>query len=114
VTDYSLIKYGKLNKHVCFAIKNDYQYAEFLIRLEEKGYRRNWFFASVLKGFVDENKDLLNFLEKVKESDFVNKAKYVLEKQEKKLEEIENRFGLNSAELESIYDLLEEELLGEE
>tara|TARA_R110000824_G_scaffold177597_1_gene357043 strand:- start:465 stop:803 length:339 start_codon:yes stop_codon:yes gene_type:complete len=70
-----------------------------------------FFFNEYIKAYLDEDKDLMPFIDKIKEKSMLAR-KFRLKKTRdlrKKEKEIINKFGLNIKEIENIFDLIEEE-----
>ena len=70
-----------------------------------------FFFNEYIKAYLDEDKDLMPFVNKIKEKSMLSR-KFRLKKARelrKKEKEIINKFGLNANEIENIFDLIEGE-----
>ena len=102
--------YGDFKKTVQFT-DDTRRYADLRIRLHYDGLRQGEFFRSLVLGYLERDEDLMNFLEKVKEkiSRYSKSKRNKLRKTDEKRQDIIGQFALDDKEIESIFDLLEEE-----
>lgn len=82
-----------------------------VVKLNFDDLTKFFFFNEYLKAYLAEDPDLMPFINKIKEKSMMAR-KFRLKKARqlrKKEQEIINKFGLNSAEIEDIFDLIEGE-----
>ena len=81
------------------------------IKLKFDDITKFWFFNEYIKGYLLDDPLLQPFIEKIKESSMMAR-KYKLKKNRQVLEkekDIINKFGLDTNEIEDIFDLIESE-----
>lgn len=81
-----------------------------IVKLNFDDITKFFFFNEYIKGYLEEDEDLMPFINKVKETSMLAR-KFRLKKAKKlrkKEQEIINRFGLNQKEIENIFDLIAE------
>ena len=102
--------YGNFKKTVQFS-DDDKRYADLRIRLHYDGLRQGEFFRSLVIGYLERDEDLIRFLEKVKKEvgRYSNSKRRKVQKTDEKRLEVVKKFALSEDEIESIFDLLEEE-----
>ena len=102
--------YGDFKKIVQFT-DDTKRYADLKIRLHYDGLRQGEFFRSLVIGYLERDEDLMKFLEKVREqvSRYSKSKRNKLKKSDEKRRETIDKFALNDEEIESIFDLIEEE-----
>ena len=85
--------------------------ANLIIKLNFDDITKFFFFNEYIKAYLNEDKSLMPFVNKIKEKSMVARSFRLKKTRElrKKEKEIINKFGLNSAEIENIFDLIEEE-----
>lgn len=105
-----LPKYGEDYKKIMF-YDSDKRHADLKIRLQYDGLKQNEFFRAVMTAYLEKDDDFMKFIDRYrKDNEIMDKTK--LRKQNKtKTQEKENKkkFTLKEKEIESIFDLLEEE-----
>ena len=80
-----------------------------IIKLNFDDVTKFFFFNEYIKAYLEEDKDLMPFINKLKERSMLAR-KFRLKKAKKlrkKEQEIINRFGLDQEEIENIFDLIE-------
>jgi hypothetical protein len=100
--------YGKRDKRISF-MDTDKRSADLMIRLKHDGLTKTKFFRGLLTGYLENDSAILNYIERIKESDGLqsgSQSKIVKDFQEKGKENKE-KFGLKDEEIENIFDLLE-------
>jgi len=105
-------EYGTMKKKVIF-YDSDKRYADLKIRLQHDGLSQAKFFRSILTGYLAQDPDLLNFIDKVK----VEKGKKSnSKKRNKEIRELINtgnekaeKILLDENDIENIFDILEDE-----
>jgi len=102
--------YGDFKKVVQFT-DDTKRYADLRIRLHYDGLRQGEFFRSLVIGYLERDEGLMKYLEKVKEevSRYSKSKRNKLKKSDEKRMEVIGKFVLDDKEIESIFDLLEEE-----
>jgi len=105
-----MTEYGKHEKRISF-MDTDKRNADLLINLKNDGITKTKFFRAILTGYLDKDASIIDFLERYKEESGIqsaNRAKIVKKNREKGKENI-RKFGLESGEIENIFDILEKE-----
>ena len=105
-------EYGTMKKKVIF-YDSDKRYADLKIRLQHDGLSQAKFFRSILTGYLAQDPDLLNFIDKVK----IEKGKKSnSKKRNKEIRELINtgnekaeKILLDENDIENIFDILEDE-----
>jgi len=85
-----------------------------IIKLNFDDLTKFFFFNEYIKGYLNEDEDLMPFINKTKEKSMLAR-KFRLKKARqlrKKEQEIINRFGLDQMEIENIFDLIEDDKNG--
>ena len=103
-------KYGKEYKKVTF-YDSDKRHADLRIRLQYDGMKQSEFFRAVVTAYLEKNDHFMAFLDQHMSDNEVrseNKRKKI-QKASKKEKEVKSKFALNEGEVDSIFDLLEEE-----
>jgi len=102
-------KYGTQPKRIVFE-DTDKRHAELKIRLHYDELTGTEFFRGVITGYLEEDEDVLKFIDKLKEEKNTAKnKKKKISKMRKKTQETINKFGLDESEIENIFDILEKE-----
>ena len=103
-------KYGKEYKKVTF-YDSDKRHADLRIRLQYDGMKQSEFFRAVVTAYLEKNEHFMAFLDQYMSDNELrseNKRKKI-KKANKKEKEVKSDFALNEGEIDSIFDLLEEE-----
>jgi len=105
-----LPKYGEDYKKIMF-YDSDKRHADLKIRLQYDGLKQNEFFRAVMTAYLDKDNDFMKFIDRYREdNEVMDKTKLRKQNKTKKQEkEIKSKFALKEDEIESIFDLLEEE-----
>ena len=91
------------------------QHAKLLVQLHYDGLRQGEFFRAMVNGYISGDKSLFDFIQKFKLDAGKAKTRINKIKKEKRKEgESKELFSLNPEEVESIFDILEQELIDEE
>lgn len=97
-------------KRIVFYETDDNQ-ARFRIKLKQDGLRQSHFFRMIIELYINNDQRVLDLVEEYKQ-----KNKYrdrtirgITRKEIQKGKQKEKEFGLNSDEIESIFDLMEKE-----
>lgn len=95
------------NKRIVFT-DNDHRHAQFLIRLQYDGLTQSDFFRKVITGYINNDNDLLSFIDRVKDQSQRRRSK------SKKLmqtgKDKKRSLGLEDQELiDDLFDLIAEE-----
>ena len=104
------IKYGEEYKKISF-YDSDKRHADLRIRLQYDGIKQSEFFRAVVTAYLEKEESFMAFLDKHMSDNQMrseNKRKKI-QKANKKEKEVKSKFDLNEGEIDSIYDLLEEE-----
>jgi len=86
-------------------------HANLIIKLNFDDITKFFFFNEYIKAYLNEDKDLMPFIQKIKESSMLarkfrtKKAQQVRQKEK----EITQKFRLDLRDIEDIFDLIEEE-----
>ncbi len=104
--------YGTMKKKIVF-YDSDKRYADLKIRLEHDKLSQAKFFRGILTGYLSQDPDILNFVDKLKASKRNDKTS---KKRNKEIRELVNggnetleKVLLNEDEIENIFDILENE-----
>ena len=87
------------------------RHTDFKIRLEYDNFKQWEFFRAILDGYLEKDSRIISFLYDWRE----NNKKYSKSKRKKtenllsKGEDLMSKFGLDSEEIDNIFDILEEE-----
>ena len=101
--------YGNIIKKICFD-STDKLHADLKICLHYDDIKIREFFNEVIKGYIEKDEDVMEFVKKLKEKKSISKNKCVKAtranfKQKNTIEQ----FGLD--EIENIFDIIEKENL---
>ena len=103
------MKYGKTKKDIVFR-ETDKRHAELRIRLNHDGLTQQFFFSSLITGYIEGDKEVVAFVDKIKEQykiqTIAKRAK--VKKMRVEAEVNKNKMGLDPDELESIFDIIAE------
>ena len=104
------VDYGKEIKKICFE-DSDKRHADLKIRLHSDGIKQAEFFRLLITGYIEKDERVMNYIEEYKDNNQIqSKVKSLKSKTlRQKGEEIKNQFALTGDEIESIFNLLEEE-----
>ena len=104
--------YGTMKKKVVF-YDSDKRYAELKIRLQHDGITQAQFFRGILTGYLKQNADILNFVDKLKGSKNIGDQSKNDIKEDRRLikkgKEKSESLSLDRDEIENIFDILEKE-----
>ena len=104
--------YGTMNKKVVF-YDSDKRYAELKIRLQHDGISQAKFFRGILTGYLSQDQDILNYIDKLKAAKtFGKKSKKSIKKDRELINtgsEALDKLALGNKEIENIFDILEKE-----
>tara|TARA_B100001094_G_C17699958_1_gene562164 strand:- start:43 stop:384 length:342 start_codon:yes stop_codon:yes gene_type:complete len=105
-------KYGTMKKKVVF-YDSDKRYAELKVRLKHDGISQAHFFRGILTGYLSQDEDVLNFVDKLKASkNHGNSSKSSIKKDRlliKDGKEKAEKLSFDNDEIENIFDILERE-----
>ncbi len=103
-------EYGKNDKRISF-MDNDKRNAEMIVRLKHDGLTKTQFFRAILTGYLERDTAIVDFIERRKKEDNLqSKGKsHKIKQLEEKGKESKSKFGLDDAEIENIFDMLEKE-----
>ena len=104
------VKYGKEFKKICF-YDSDKRHADLRVRLQYDGLKQSEFFRGVVTAYLEKEENFMKFLDEYITEHKVqsqNKKKKI-KKINKKEKEVKSKFALDDGEIDSIFDLLEEE-----
>ena len=101
--------YGENKKQICFDSKTKL-HADLKIRLHHDEIKIKEFFNKIVEAYIDKNKNIMAFIDEIKESKSAsqtrrNKVKKAKQKQESTI----RQFVLGETEIEDIFDILEKE-----
>ena len=105
-----MVKYGKSGKKIVF-YDSDKRHADLKIRLHYDGLTQSAFFRGVVSGYLSQDEDLMNYIEKFKDNTKTQSAskKTKIKSLAQRGGETIDKFALKENEIESIFDILEEE-----
>ena len=89
----------------------DKRHADLKIRLQYDGLKQTEFFRCLISGYLEQDSRIIEYINDYKEQNSVQ-SKDKIKKSEQLLRkgrEMEDKFGLREKDIESIFDLLEQE-----
>lgn len=103
-------KMGKTSKKIVF-YDSDKRYADFRILLDNDGLSQASFFRYIVQGYVKQDKDLIRYVEKVKNRTLEIPKKWNRESAMKRslAEQKMRDLRLTEEEVEDIFDMIESE-----
>jgi len=103
--------YGENKKQICFDSKAKL-HADLKIRLHYDEIKIKEFFNEVIIGYMDKNKNMIAFIDDIKEKKGISKSRQNKARNSKeKQKNIVKQFALNKNDIENIFDILEKENL---
>ncbi len=105
-----MYKYGQEGKKIVF-VETDKRHADLIIRLRHDGLSQLQFFQSLVSGYIEKDKRIIDFIEEVKRGlskqgkDKIKKTKDLL----RKGYDLEDVFDLNEKERKDIFDVIAQE-----
>ena len=105
-----MVKYGKGGKKIVF-YDSDKRHADLKIRLHYDGLTQSAFFRGMVSGYLAQDEDLMNYVNTLKDDTKgqSNSKKTKIKNLSRTREETIDKFALKDSEIESIFDILEEE-----
>ena len=100
--------YGKKNKKIVF-YDSDKRYADLKIRLMHDKISQAQFFRCIVTGYIEQDEDVLNFVDKLKQRTQTKKSVKENRKLITKGKELISDLSLDENEKNSIFDLIENE-----
>ena len=102
--------YGTREKKIVFN-DTEKRHADLKIRLQHDDLSQSEFFRAIVTGYIEKDSRVLDYLYEWRElnKSYSKSKRAKSERLLKKGRQIESKFGLNKNEIESIFDLLEEE-----
>ncbi len=110
MSKHKVVNYGREAKSVCFE-DIDKVHADLKIRLHYDGLTQGVFFRSLIRGYLEKDKNIIDFVQRLKEEAKLhgsarrNKSYGLI----KKGDEVTKRFALDSEEIENIFDMIAKE-----
>ena len=102
-------KYSTAKKQICFDSVTKL-HADLKIRLHYDDLKIKEFFNELIEAYLNKNQHIVNFIEELKEQKQVSSTRRNKNKRaSKNAARISDQFGLNEAEIEDIFDILEKE-----
>tara|TARA_R110000824_G_scaffold240140_1_gene428783 strand:+ start:260 stop:589 length:330 start_codon:yes stop_codon:yes gene_type:complete len=102
--------YGHQEKKIAFVDK-DKHHADLIIRLKHDGLTMSKFFRALIKGYIEQDYAIIDFIERFKTGSGCQsqkQAKIIKDLQERG-KQVKNKFALDDEEVENIFDILEKE-----
>ena len=102
---------GKENKKKAHYWTDADKHLNFLSKLQVDGLTQSQFHRAMVEGYLSDDSDLLAYLDGYKEEHTVQgqRKRGIVTAMKKRAAEIKKRFNLDEEEIESIFDLIEEE-----
>ena len=103
-------KFRKAEKQVCFE-DFDKKHADLKIRLHYDGLYQNEFFRLMMRKYIDKDENMMKIIDEYK-GQKGNQSQLNRKKSRRLIKDgrdLEKKFALNSGEIDSIFDLIEEE-----
>ena len=106
------MSYGGREKKIVF-YETDNHHAELKIKLHYDGFKQGEFFRSVIEAYLGDDENIAKFIEeyKIKNSKQGKRQRKIIKKEIETAKEIKNKFALDKTDIESIFDLFEEEII---
>jgi|TARA_B100000678_G_C17810716_1_gene342841 hypothetical protein len=106
------MSYGGREKKIVF-YETDNHHAELKIKLHYDGFKQGEFFRSLVEAYLGDDENIAKFIEeyKIKNSKQGKRQRKIIKKEIETAKEIKNKFALDKTDIESIFDLLEEEII---
>ena len=105
-------EYGTMKKKVVF-YDSDKRYADLKIRLSHDGLSQAKFFRGILSGYLSQDPDILNFIDKLKSNQSNKASDKKRNKETRELitvgKETVEKLLLDENDIENIFDILESE-----
>ena len=98
--------YGANTKKIVFT-DTDHRHAQFLIRLNHDGLKQSQFFRAIITAYINSDVRIQEYIDEV--TNFSLKKKQKSKRLRAKGHATASDFGLQDSEIESIFDLIEEE-----
>ena len=103
--------YGENKKQICFDSKAKL-HADLKIRLHYDEIKIKEFFNEVVTGYINKNKNMMAFINDIKEKKGVSQIRRnKVKKSEKEQKNVIRQFALDKNDIENIFDILEKEHL---
>jgi len=101
--------YGENKKQICFE-STPKLHADLKIRLHYDEIKIKEFFNIVVKAYINKNKNIMAFIDEMKEEKGISQARTnKVKKAEQEQKNTISQFALNRTEIEDIFDILEKE-----
>tara|TARA_R100000388_G_C7115886_1_gene98735 strand:+ start:36 stop:368 length:333 start_codon:yes stop_codon:yes gene_type:complete len=102
--------YGTREKKIVFN-DTDKRHADLKIRLQHDDLSQSEFFRAMITGYIEKDSRIVDYLYEWRELNkgYSKSKRAKSERLLKKGEQVKSKFGLDKSEIESIFDLLEEE-----
>jgi len=106
------MSYGGREKKIVF-YETDNHHAELKIKLHYDGFKQGEFFRSLVEAYLGGDENIAKFIEeyKIKNNKQGKRQRKIIKKEIETAKEIKNKFALDKTDIESIFDLLEEEII---
>ena len=105
-------EYGTMKKKVVF-YDSDKRYADLKIRLSHDGLSQAKFFRGILSGYLSQDPDILNFIDKLKLGQAKKASDKKRNKESRELittgKETVSKLLFDEDDIENIFDILEDE-----
>ena len=87
------------------------KHVNFLSKLRVDGLNQSQFHRAMIQGFLEDDVDLLAFLNRYKEEFTVQgqRKRGIVDVMKRRSAEVKRKFGLGEEEIESIFDIIEQE-----
>jgi len=85
--------------------------ADLRVKLQHDGMTQSTFFRVMISGYLENNEHVLNFINEFQEK-YKMRGKHKIKKVRKAIEkgnDLKKQFSIDESEIESIFDILEEE-----
>tara|TARA_Y100001963_G_C6686870_1_gene402642 strand:- start:538 stop:870 length:333 start_codon:yes stop_codon:yes gene_type:complete len=89
----------------------DTRHAQLKVRLDYDGLTQAEFFRSFITGYLEQNKDVMNYIKSYKEGKMIQSKRNIkiIMKDYEIAETLLSKFGIEQDELEDIFDLIAKE-----
>jgi hypothetical protein len=101
---------AELNKKISFSMLES-EKVEFKIRLQYDNLTQIKFFKAIVRGYLEKDEDLYNFINKFKKENVIQskEQRKKIMTNIKQATDIKSKFALDDNEIENIFDILEQE-----
>lgn len=101
-------QYGKIKKKLVFYL-TDHEHARMMAKMQYDGIKQAQFFRAVMDGYVQDDPNIRAFVESTDSFKVSERTKKQHKRERKKIALQNARFNLSQADIDEIFDILEDE-----